>query len=99
MIGDYTDIWPSEKKFNVDIAEQLLVSSEVSTPIKLGELKEKVPFQKVTITAKVLQVDKPSPIQNGKQVHSVQIADATGTAKLDLWATMAGPLLLSMISL
>jgi len=68
VIGDYTDIQQSEKKFNIDTPEQPLVLSEVSMPIKLDELEEKIPFQNITVTVKALQADKPLPIHNGKQV-------------------------------
>ncbi len=82
LVGDSTDISKSEKTFNVDEAE---ASSSYEPECKLITINELQPFQKVSLSAKVIELDDIITLNDGRRVQNVFISDSNGRAKLSLW--------------
>ena len=97
VIGDKTVIEGSEKNFKLELPEPVL--SEASTQkiidIDLAALNDQTPYQRVAVTAKVTNVAEVKCLDDGRQLQTVQIADKTGKAKLDLWQNHIGTILLA----
>ena len=59
--------------------------NNVSKEIALKELKVQLPFQRVTIKAKVVEIGDTSKLDDGRQVQHVLVADDTTTVEVTLW--------------
>lgn len=82
-MGDRTDISKSTKTFTVEDYEES--SSDVTKEITINQLQTQPPFQKVSLSAKVIEIDEIATLQDGRKVQNIMISDSTGTAKVALW--------------
>ena len=62
------------------------------TSINLAALNEQLVYQRVAITVKVIDVGEVKCLADGRQLQTVQVADKTGKAKLDLRQSHVGTL-------
>lgn len=83
IIGDYTDIYMSSKLFAVS-EEVDKVEPEIKE-INIGNLQDQPRFQKVSLSAKIIEVDEVVTLDDGRKVQNAVISDVTGRAKLSLW--------------
>ena len=63
----------------------LVEDTNVCKEVALNQLKDQLPWQKVKITGKVLEIGDTSKLEGGRQVQQVLVADSTATAELALW--------------
>jgi hypothetical protein len=85
IVKDQTEISRSPKKFELQTKPVQLQDTNVSKEIALNQLKDQLPFQRVTIKAKVLEIGDTSKLDDGRQVQQVVVADDTTTVELSLW--------------
>jgi hypothetical protein len=69
------------KKFELQTKPVQLQGTNVSKEIALND---QLPFQRVTIKAKVLKIGDTSKLDDGRQVQQVVLADNTTTVELSL---------------
>ena len=60
IVHDQTQINKSPKKFELDVKKVLVEDTSVSKEVSLSQLKDQVPWQRVTIKAKVLEIGDTS---------------------------------------
>ena len=93
IIHDKTQINKSPKKFELVLVEDTSVSEELS----LSQLEDQVPWQRVTIKAKVLEIGDASKLDDGHQVQQV-VADNTDNVEVALWQEFVEALQVNPIS-
>ena len=100
VIRDYTTIDTSDKKFDIDIPDPMILQEETHKPkeINLNDLSKQPKYQRIIVTAKVVSVAEIKVLDDyGKQLQTVVIRDKTGEAKFDLWQKHIGTLTLGKI--
>lgn len=83
LVGDGTDIAKSEKTFNID--EASFSQEPECKMITLDKLQDQPAFQKISLSAKVIELDEIITLNDGRRVQNVVISDSKGRAKLSLW--------------
>ena len=94
IIGDYTQVSESEKKYNID-CRGLVESTDMTKDISLGQLKDQVQYQRVSVEVKVVEIGDTTELDDGRKVQNVVVADGTGTAEVALWQDFVGKLVLN----
>ena len=85
IVNDQTQINKSPKKFELEVQAVLVQDTNVSKEIAINQIKDQLPFQRVTIKAKVLEIRDTSKLDDGRQVQQVVVADDTTTVEVALW--------------
>ena len=84
-----TTISKSSKKFDPSI-KPCVDSTDTVKELHLDELEHQPSFQKVKISAKVIEIGDTNTIEDGRRFQTVLLADHTGTAELALWEDFVG---------
>ena len=95
IVNDQTEINKSPKKFEIQAKSVELQDTNVSKEIALKELEVQLPFQRVTIKAKVLEIGDTSKLDDGRQVQHVLVADDTTTVEVAPWQEFVNTVTLS----
>ena len=85
IVKDQTQIDKSQKKFDFEVKEVLVHDTSEPKELPINQLKEQVPFQRVTINAKVLEIGDTSELDDGRKVQQVVVADNTASVEVSLW--------------
>ena len=80
------------EKSSKDFSIQDITVTERGKTILLNELQDLTRFQRVTVKVKVIQVDKPIKVANGKTKQDIAVGDTTATAGLTVWESDIGSL-------
>ena len=88
LVGKYTDVEKSEKSF--DVQPRDLADKKFGKVIVLEELGELEQFQRITVSVKVICVQEPSEVGNGKKKQDIIAGDSTGTAHVTIWEKEIG---------
>ncbi len=84
IVGDRTDISKSALTFEVEDTDINVAEPETKS-IKLSELQDLPPYQKIETSAKIIEMDEIVTLDDGRRVQNAVISDSTGRANLSLW--------------
>lgn len=82
-----TRVQASPKKFDIDCKD---VSRNIADQISLSGLDDKNTFDRVSLAAKVLNVEEPSKVSGDLTKQDITIADRTAAARMTLWEADIG---------
>ena len=77
----HTEVEKSEKAFDVESK----FGKAGEKVITLKELHDLLPFQRVTVEVKAVQVEEPTEVSGGKKKQDVLVGDSTATARFTVW--------------
>ena len=89
IVHDNTIISKSTKKFDVGVKPNIH-NTDTTIELLLANLKLQPSFQKVCVSAKVLEIGDTHTLTDGRRVQTVLIADHTDTAEVSLWEDFIG---------
>ena len=86
IISDYTEISKSDKSFNITDWTGLGPTDDILTVEQLKQIQDLATYQKVLIpAAKVVHVEEPTYLDDGRKCQNIVIGDLTATTRLTLW--------------
>lgn len=83
MLNDNTVITKSDK--NITSKEVTFNSTSTTKELTIEEVKHQLPFQRVTVKAKVVDIGDSSSLFDGRTVQNIVIADITASIRISLW--------------